>query len=236
MRLLFYLEWCRELYQTFCQPSPLQSPLDSTVHLLLSEPYVLSILISTRYARTINQSLTYTCSDSNTHLTNTATHPQQILLSSIFIHGIFDCAGHGVRGLSYTPGYSSYFFYACAALVAAFILFWSILISKYTKVRYLSHCTQFFTSHTSSLTDAFTMNTLLLFLSFILPVCLPISYLVLFFAMTFVFCARVDYLFFEFLDTIFSCTFYICFQYNIWCPMHFTYLIFYILMCYSSIL
>ena len=178
MRLLFYLAWCRELYQTFCQPSPLQSPLDSTVHLLLSESYVLTILVTTRCARTINQSLTYTCSDSNTHLTNTATHPQQILLSSIFIHGIFDCAGHGVRGLSYTAGYSPYFFYACPGLVAAFILFWSMLISKYTKVRHLSHCTHYFTSHSSSLTDAFTMHTLLLFLSFILPVCLPISFLV----------------------------------------------------------
>lgn len=136
-------------------------------------------LLSFPHVRTYNQSLlTYTCSDSNTHLTDTATHLQQILLSSIFIHGIFDCAGHGVRGLSYTAGYSPYFFYACPGVVAAFILFWSMLISKYTKVRYLSHCTHYFTSHSSSLTDAFTMHTLLLFLSFILPVCLPISFLV----------------------------------------------------------
>ena len=147
-----------------------------------------------------------------------------------------------MRGLSFAPGYSRYFFYACAALVAAFILFWSILISKYTKVRYISHRT--YCSHKSHFVsyrcvhDAYAPKV---FRSFILPACVSSNfYSCLFFLDFFVLRQSKLFIYLIFLDAIFSFASCICFQYNIWrpscAPMHLTSLIFYILMCYSSAL
>ena len=62
-------------------------------------------------------------------------HLDQILLSSIFVHGLFDCANLlGVGSMGFNPSYSPYVLHACAALVTVFALIWSMIISRYNKV------------------------------------------------------------------------------------------------------